>query len=108
VRPNIELARAANLRCNRGILVDDTLLTYDPAEALRKLKAPVLALNGGAVGQHSCGSLMEKVGGSTNEVDFSLNLASAAQAKCLDIHHLAPSDNDPHGHMVQTTKVPLR
>jgi nitrite reductase (NADH) large subunit len=31
VRPNIELAQAAGLRCDRGILVDDTLLTYDPA-----------------------------------------------------------------------------
>jgi NAD(P)H-dependent nitrite reductase small subunit len=31
VRPNIELARAAGLRCDRGILVDDTLLSYDPA-----------------------------------------------------------------------------
>ncbi|HUJ99296.1 MAG TPA: PilZ domain-containing protein [Stellaceae bacterium] len=70
-------------------------------------EAPVLALNGGAVGQHSCDSLMEKLGGSTNELDFSLNVASAVQAKCLDIHHLGPSDSDPRGHMVQTTKVPL-
>jgi nitrite reductase (NADH) large subunit len=31
IRPNIELARAAGLRCDRGILVDDTLQTYDPA-----------------------------------------------------------------------------
>jgi len=31
VRPNIELARAAGLCCERGILVDDTLQTYDPA-----------------------------------------------------------------------------
>ncbi len=31
VRPNIELAQSAGLRCDRGILVDDTLLTYDPA-----------------------------------------------------------------------------
>ncbi len=31
VRPNIELAKAAGLRCDRGILVDDTLQTYDPA-----------------------------------------------------------------------------
>ncbi len=31
VRPNIELARSAGLRCDRGILVDDTLATYDPA-----------------------------------------------------------------------------
>jgi nitrite reductase (NADH) large subunit len=31
VRPNIGLAQQAGLRCDRGILVDDTLLTYDPA-----------------------------------------------------------------------------
>lgn len=31
VRPNVELARAAGLRCESGVLVDDTLLTYDPA-----------------------------------------------------------------------------
>jgi NAD(P)H-dependent nitrite reductase small subunit len=30
IRPNIELARLASLRCERGVLVDDTLLTYDP------------------------------------------------------------------------------
>ncbi len=31
VKPNIELARAAGVRCDRGILVDDTLQTFDPA-----------------------------------------------------------------------------
>jgi NAD(P)H-dependent nitrite reductase small subunit len=31
IRPNIEVARAAGLRCERGLLVDDTLLTYDPS-----------------------------------------------------------------------------
>ncbi len=31
VRPNIELARKINLACDRGILVDDTLQTFDPA-----------------------------------------------------------------------------
>lgn len=31
VRPNDALARSAGLRCERGILVDDTLLTFDPA-----------------------------------------------------------------------------
>jgi len=31
VRPEIALARAAGLRCDRGILVDDTLQTYDPS-----------------------------------------------------------------------------
>jgi NAD(P)H-dependent nitrite reductase small subunit len=31
VRPNIALARAAGLPCDRGLLVDDTMLTNDPA-----------------------------------------------------------------------------
>jgi len=31
VRPNMDLARKAHLACDRGILVDDTLQTYDPA-----------------------------------------------------------------------------
>src|SRR6202023_2081619 len=30
VRPNTELASRAGLRCERGVLVDDTLQTYDP------------------------------------------------------------------------------
>ena len=31
VRPNIDLAKSAYLACDRGILVDDTLQTYDPS-----------------------------------------------------------------------------
>jgi nitrite reductase (NADH) large subunit len=31
IRPNIELARQAGLYCERGIVVDDTLQTYDPS-----------------------------------------------------------------------------
>jgi nitrite reductase (NADH) large subunit len=31
VRPNVELARRAGLRCERGVLVDDTLQTFDPS-----------------------------------------------------------------------------
>ncbi len=31
VRPNTELARRAGIACDRGILVDDTLQTYDPS-----------------------------------------------------------------------------
>ena len=30
IRPNIELAQAAGLHCDRGIVVNDTLQTYDP------------------------------------------------------------------------------
>lgn len=68
---------------------------------------PVLAFNGGASDQHSCANLLNKVGDATNQVDFSLNVASAAQAKCLDIHHLGPSSNDRNEGMVRATKVPL-
>jgi NAD(P)H-dependent nitrite reductase small subunit len=31
IKPCIELAQAAYIRCERGILVDDTMLTYDPS-----------------------------------------------------------------------------
>jgi nitrite reductase (NADH) large subunit len=31
VRPNTELASGSGLRCERGILVDDTMQTYDPS-----------------------------------------------------------------------------
>jgi nitrite reductase (NADH) large subunit len=31
IRPNIELAQKANLRCERGVLVDDSMQTYDPS-----------------------------------------------------------------------------
>jgi nitrite reductase (NADH) large subunit len=31
VRPNIDLARHTGLRCDRGVLVDDTMQTYDPS-----------------------------------------------------------------------------
>ncbi|GBG15866.1 nitrite reductase (NADH) large subunit [Novimethylophilus kurashikiensis] len=30
IRPNIELAKAAGIYCNRGIVVNDTMQTYDP------------------------------------------------------------------------------
>lgn len=31
IRPNIALAQSAGLRCNRGVLVNDTMQTYDPS-----------------------------------------------------------------------------
>ncbi len=31
IRPNADLARSAGLRCERGILVDDTMQSFDPA-----------------------------------------------------------------------------
>jgi nitrite reductase (NADH) large subunit len=30
IRPNTALAESAGLRCNRGVVVDDTMMTYDP------------------------------------------------------------------------------
>jgi nitrite reductase [NAD(P)H] large subunit len=30
IRPNVDLAKAAGLHCNRGVVVSDTLQTYDP------------------------------------------------------------------------------
>ncbi|MGO8919763.1 MAG: PilZ domain-containing protein [Stellaceae bacterium] len=69
---------------------------------------PPVALSSAAGDQHSCANLLDKVGGASNQLDFSLSVASAAQAKCLDIHHLGPSDNDNNGRMVRTTKVPVQ
>jgi nitrite reductase (NADH) large subunit len=31
IRPNIDLAKAAGLRCDRGVLVNDTMQTFDPS-----------------------------------------------------------------------------
>jgi len=31
IRPNVELAKDAGLRCERGVVVDDAMLTYDPS-----------------------------------------------------------------------------
>lgn len=31
IRPNMELAQSSGLRCNRGVLVNDTMQTYDPS-----------------------------------------------------------------------------
>lgn len=69
---------------------------------------PALAISAGASDEHSCPNLMGKVNGSSNQLDFSLNVASAVQAKCLDVHHLGPSDGDNGGRMVRATKVPLQ
>jgi hypothetical protein len=69
---------------------------------------PALAISRGASEQHSCSSLMGRVNGASNQLDFSLNVASAVQAKCLDIHHLGPSDDRGAGGMVRATKLPAR
>jgi nitrite reductase (NADH) large subunit len=31
IRPNMALAQSAGLRCNRGVLVNDTMQTFDPS-----------------------------------------------------------------------------
>jgi NAD(P)H-nitrite reductase large subunit len=31
IRPNIDLAKAVGLRCDRGVLVNDTMQTFDPS-----------------------------------------------------------------------------
>lgn len=68
----------------------------------------VLALNAGASDQRDCSVLLGKITGATNQIDFSLRIASAAQAKCLDLLHIDRSYNDMNAHMTQATKVPLR
>jgi hypothetical protein len=87
-----------------GMLAGGSLVV---ARSFSKEEPPLLAVNAGASDQHTCDHLLNKVGGSTNQVDFSLNVASAAQAKCLDIQHLSPSTNNLREHMVQATKLPL-
>jgi len=63
------------------------------------------AITGGAVGQHDCSTRLDKLAGSTNQIDFSLNVASAVQSKCLDLKQITGGESDRAGHMVQTTKV---
>ena len=63
------------------------------------------AITGGAVGQHDCSTRLDKLAGSTNQIDFSLNVASAVQSKCLDLKQVTGGESDRAGHMVQTTKV---
>jgi hypothetical protein len=87
-----------------GVLAGGSLMV---ARSFSKEEPPVLAINAGASDQQSCASLLDKVGGASNQVDFSLSVASAAQAKCLDIQHLAPSTTHLDEHMVQATKLPL-
>jgi hypothetical protein len=55
-----------------------------------------------------CTALLGKITSATNQVDFDLNVASAAEAKCLDLQHLGQYNGDRSGHMTHATKVPLR
>ena len=63
------------------------------------------AITGGAVGQHDCSTRLDKLAGSTNQIDFSLNVASAVHSKCLDLKQIGGGESDRGGHMVQATKV---
>ena len=63
------------------------------------------AITGGAVGQHDCSTRLDKLAGSTNQIDFSLNVASAVHSKCLDLKQITGGESDRSGHMVQATKV---
>ncbi|HUH84644.1 MAG TPA: PilZ domain-containing protein [Stellaceae bacterium] len=85
-----------------ALLALGSLFIQPPAEA-----PTVLALNGGASDQHDCSVLLGKITGANNQVDFSLRMASAAQAKCLDLLHIDQSYNDMNAHMTHATKVPL-
>jgi hypothetical protein len=63
------------------------------------------AITGGAAGQHDCSTRLDKLAGSTNQIDFSLNVASAVHSKCLDLKQITGGESDRGGHMVQATKV---
>jgi hypothetical protein len=62
-----------------------------------------LSVMAGAVDQHSCPHLLGRLSGATNQIDFSLHAAAAAQSKCIDLGNGGASDLD--GRMVQATKV---
>jgi hypothetical protein len=68
--------------------------------------AAPLSVMAGAVDQHSCSHLLGRLTGSTNQIDFSLHAAAAAQSKCIDLGNGGASSLD--GRMVQATKVPVR
>jgi hypothetical protein len=96
---------AAAVATSLAALIGGSLLIANAFSA-PKGETVALVVNGGATDQHNCSALMDKIGGATNQVDFSLHVASAVQAKCLDMQHLGPSD-DGNGRMVRATKVPL-
>lgn len=71
--------------------------------------APLLPVTIEANDQHSCNTLMGRVNGATNAIDFDLRVASAVSAKCLDINHLVGANaDDLNRRMVQAAKRPVR
>jgi hypothetical protein len=93
----------AGLACIIGVVIGAMMIASSLA---REAPRAPLVLNGGE--QHGCASLLGRVTGSTNQIDFSLNVASAAQFKCLDLQHPGRIDHDLHGHMIQAVKVPVQ
>ncbi|HYM04901.1 MAG TPA: PilZ domain-containing protein [Stellaceae bacterium] len=64
---------------------------------------PPLSVTLGAADQHTCSGRMDKVNGSSNQIDFSLRVAEAVQAKCLDLHP-GTEGSSLEGHVVSMTK----
>lgn len=92
---------AATAAALAAVVVGAIVVRSSGDEAIRE----AFAITGGAVGQHDCSTRMDKLAGSTNQIDFSLNVASAVHSKCLDLKQITGGESDRSGHMVQATKV---
>jgi hypothetical protein len=101
----IAMLAGAGIACIAAVLGGGIMLAGPVAQAAPP--AP-LAITAGATDQHSCAALLGKVATSTNQVAFSLSVASAAQSKCLNLHVPGYAETDLNGHMVQATKLPVR
>lgn len=91
---------AAGLACIVAVAFGAMMIASSLAHEVQ----PPLALTGGE--PHGCSSLLGRVTHSTNQIDFALNVASAAESKCLDLQHPGRNDNDLRGHIVHAVKVP--
>jgi PilZ domain-containing protein len=100
----IAMLAAAGIACIAAVIGGGMMLAGPVAQAAAR--AP-LAVTAGASEQHSCAALLGKVATSTNQVGFSLSVASAAQSKCLNLHVPGYDETDLNGHMVQATKLPV-
>jgi hypothetical protein len=101
----IAMLAAAGIACIAAVIGGGMMLTGQVAHAAPP--AP-LVVTAGAFEQHSCAALLDKVAASTNQIGFSLSVASAAQSKCLNLHVPGYAETDLQGHMVQATKVPTQ
>jgi hypothetical protein len=68
----------------------------------------VLAVTGGASDQHGCPALLGKVASSTNQIGFALNVASAAEAKCLNLQTPGFAASTAHARAVQAAKASVQ